>query len=402
MQTSAGRTFLSILASLAIASSLLTLWPVTRVSGTGGCPLNCSFPSGGFCGFNNSMCVCSSPCRNPADGCTLCNNEGSCTNASVCSCFPCFSGSFCDTECSGNGTCTNTNSSGTCVCNPGFTGSQCGTVVTTTTTTSTTTTTETTTSTTAPTTTTTETTTSTTTTTTTSSTTTTLPGPGHLKCYKTKDARAKASYTLDLIAGVGGFPNSLGCTLKLGSKKICVQVDKQNVAPPPPGGGPAIGANQGSVYLSYKLKCPKQTVGSVPLADQFGPGVFSVGAPKELLVPALPGPSNDHLACYKAKDARAKASYTLDLVAGVAGFTNETGCALKARAKSVCVAVTKQNVVPSPPGGGPAPGPGAGAKYIGYKLKCPTPTLSSVMATDQFGVGLFLRKKVAGLLVPAQ
>src|SRR5213593_3293251 len=125
MQTSAGRTVLSILASLAIASSLVTLWPVTRVSGTGGCPLNCSFPTGGSC-FNNSMCVCSSPCRNPADGCTLCNNEGSCTNASVCSCFPCFSGSFCDTECSGNGTCTSTNSSGTCVCNSGFTGPQRG------------------------------------------------------------------------------------------------------------------------------------------------------------------------------------------------------------------------------------------------------------------------------------
>src|SRR2546421_245202 len=111
MQTSAGRTVLSVLAALAIASSLLTLWRVTPVTGAGGCPLNCSAPTGGFC-FNNSMCVCSSPCRNPADGCQLCSGgQGTCTNASICSCGPCFSGSFCEIECSGNGTCAFTNSS---------------------------------------------------------------------------------------------------------------------------------------------------------------------------------------------------------------------------------------------------------------------------------------------------
>ena len=214
--------------------------------------------------------------------------------------------------------------------------------------------------------------------------------------------RAKAAYTLDLISGVGGFPNNLGCTLKLGSKKICVEVGKQNVTPAPPGGGPPIGANQGSVFLSYKIKCPKQTVAPAAFADQFGPGVFTVGAPKELLVPALPGPPSDHIECYKAKDARAKVSYTLDLVAGVAGFTNETGCALKAQARSVCIAVTKQNVMPPPPGGGPAPGPGSATKYIGYKLKCPKPTLPPATATDQFGVGIFQPKSATGLLVPAQ
>lgn len=224
---------------------------------------------------------------------------------------------------------------------------------------------------------------------------------GHLKCYKTKDARAKASYTLDLMAGVGGFANEIGCTLKLGSKRICVEVDKQNVAPPPPGGGPTIGPNTGSVFLSYKIKCLKQTVAPVTLIDQFGPGSFPVFTAKELLVPALPGPPNDHLKCYKTRDTRPKAAYTLDLIAGVAGFNNELGCSVKLGAKTVCVQVTKQNVAPPPPGGGPAPGPGAGAKLISYKLKCPKQALSAVGAIDQFGAGTFTPGTAAVLLVPA-
>ncbi len=203
------------------------------------------------------------------------------------------------------------------------------------------------------------------------------------------------------MAGVAGFPNELGCTLKLGSKRICVEVDKQNVAPPPPGGGPTVGPNAGSVFLSYQLKCPAQTVAPITLADQFGPGLFPVGTASELLVPALPGPPNDHLKCYKTKDARPKATYTLDLMAGVAGFTNEFGCTVKLGARKVCVQVTKQNVAPPPPGGGPAPGPGSGAKLISYKLKCPNQSLAPVGASDQFGAGGFTPGKAAALLVPA-
>src|SRR5581483_3015640 len=163
------------------------------------------------------------------------------------------------------------------------------------------------------------TTTTTSTSTTTSSTTTTLvTSVGHLKCYKTKDPRVKASYTLDLIANLPGFLNELGCSLKLGAKLICVEVTKQNVAPSPPGGGPVIPPNGGSVFLSYKIKCPKQTVAPTPFTDQFGGGSFTVGTPSQLLVPALPGPANDHFKCYKTKDLRPKVPYTMDLIAGVA------------------------------------------------------------------------------------
>src|SRR5947199_50386 len=36
--------------------------------------------------------------------------------------------------------------------------------------------------------------------------------------------------------------------LKLPGKGVCVQVTKQNVSPPPPGGGPAPGPNAGAQY----------------------------------------------------------------------------------------------------------------------------------------------------------
>jgi hypothetical protein len=250
---------------------------------------------------------------------------------------------------------------------------------------------------------------STTTTTSTSTTTTTFPGVGHLKCYKGKDSRAKTSYTVDLLAGAGGFPDQPGCYLKLAAKLICVEVDKQNVAPTPPGGGPAIPPNAASTFLSYKVKCPKQSVSGVTLGDQFGSGSFtlgrgsfSFGTVAQLLVPALPGPANDHFACYKAKDARPKAIYTMDLIAGVGGFANETGCILKLGAKQVCVRVTKQGVTPPPPGGGPGPGPDSDVKFISYKLKCPKGTLPPAAVTDQFGAVTFTPLTAKMLLVPAQ
>ena len=225
---------------------------------------------------------------------------------------------------------------------------------------------------------------------------------GHLKCYKTKDSRPKAGYTADLMAGVGGFPNDLGCLIKVGARTICVEVGKQNVSPAPPGGGPAIPPNAASVFLSYKVKCPKQTVNPAGLTDQFGAGTFTVKTPATLLVPALPGPANDHIECYKAKDARAKARYTMDLIAGVSGFANETGCTVQLGARQVCVQVTKQNVTPPPPGGGPVPGPAAGTKFISYKLKCPKATVPPAGFTDQFGAGTFIPGVAKTLLVPAQ
>jgi hypothetical protein len=99
--------------------------------------------------------------------------------------------------------------------------------------------------------------TSSTSTSTTSSTTMTLgPGAvGHLECYKAKDQRPKARYTLGLSGNVPEFAGETLCKLKLGAKRICVEVDKRNVLPPPPGGGPVVPPNAVSVFLSYKVRC---------------------------------------------------------------------------------------------------------------------------------------------------
>jgi hypothetical protein len=63
-------------------------------------------------------------------------------------------------------------------------------------------------------------------------------------------------------------------------------VNKQNVMPAPPGGGPGPGPASGAKFLSYKLKCPKQTVAPAGFADQFGAGTFTPSKAATLLVPA--------------------------------------------------------------------------------------------------------------------
>ncbi len=120
-------------------------------------------------------------------------------------------------------------------------------------------------------------------------------------------------------------------------------------------------------------------------------------------MPAAPGPANDHFECYKAKDSRGKATYTMDLLAGVPGFVNESACSIKLGAKKICVQTIKASVTPTPPGGGPGPGPDdPGVKFIGYKLKCPKGLLPPVNFNDQFGAGAFTPGTAKTLLAPAQ
>lgn len=225
---------------------------------------------------------------------------------------------------------------------------------------------------------------------------------GRLKCYAGKDSRSKLPYTLDLVPNVAGFPLERGCSLKLGSRSVCVEVDEQNLDPVPPGGGPAIPPNAGSVFLSYKLKCPVQARGPVILTDEFGPGAFTAIRATELLVPALPGPADDVFACYKTKDRRSRAIYTMDLLAGVVGFDDELGCALKVGSKTFCVQASAQNVEPPPPGVGPGAGPEAGTVLIGYKLTCPKGNAPALPISDVFGAGGFAPRVPKTLLVPAE
>src|SRR5439155_21849924 len=154
------------------------------------------------------------------------------------------------------------------------------------------------------------------------------------------------------------------------------------------------------------LQSGKQPARPIMLEEEFGSGVFpprAVAAPSQLLVPAAPGPANDHFECFKVKDGRPKATYTMDLMAGVAGFVNETGCRVKLGGKEVCVQTIKGTPTPPPPGGGPGPGPDdPTVKFISYKLKCPKGVLPPVSFDDQFGAGMFTPGSAKRLLVPAQ
>jgi hypothetical protein len=107
------------------------------------------------------------------------------------------------------------------------------------------------------------------------------PTCDHLKCYKVKDSAPKVSYT----ANVNGLTNETGCTVKVPSKFCCVPAAKTAVTPPPPGGG---GTGVPNTFCCYKLKCPKQTLSPVTVADQFGSRSVQPGTTKYLCAPSSP------------------------------------------------------------------------------------------------------------------
>jgi hypothetical protein len=86
----------------------------------------------------------------------------------------------------------------------------------------------------------------------------------------------------------------------------------------------------------------------------------------------------DHLKCYKIKDSATKAKYTADLD----GLAPEAGCLIKVPGKLLCVATTKTNVSPTPPG---SPAGRQTGRFVCYKVKCPKGTLAPIAWTDQFG-----------------
>ena len=89
-------------------------------------------------------------------------------------------------------------------------------------------------------------------------------------------------------------------------------------------------------------------------------------------------PVADHLKCFKVKDPQAKAKYTADL----SGLVAESGCTIKVPATMACVAATKENVQPTPPGGG---GTGTPNAFGCYKVKCPKTAVPPLQLNDQFG-----------------
>ena len=105
------------------------------------------------------------------------------------------------------------------------------------------------------------------------------PIADHLKCYRVKDSQKKTKYT----ATLDGLAAEPGCAIKVPAIMVCVPASKTNVQPPPPGGG-ATGI--AGAFGCYKVKCPKATLPSFHLKDQFGDRMVIPTAPKLLCAPS--------------------------------------------------------------------------------------------------------------------
>jgi hypothetical protein len=84
---------------------------------------------------------------------------------------------------------------------------------------------------------------------------------------------------------LAGFADELGCAIKAGGKRVCVQVTKANVDPPA-SGGPGPGPAAGGRFIGYGLRCPTLANPPLSVTDQVGAGTFTPLPPRMLLVPA--------------------------------------------------------------------------------------------------------------------
>jgi hypothetical protein len=121
----------------------------------------------------------------------------------------------------------------------------------------------------------------------------------HLHCFKIKDTMTKSLYTADLVPGGGSFPTAVGCTITVPAKQLCIDVEKTNVAPTPPGGFPGAPSQK---YLCYKVKCPKPEL-ATSATDQFGTHNVTLKTSSMVCAPApavcgdTAGPGSSDIPC---------------------------------------------------------------------------------------------------------
>ena len=103
----------------------------------------------------------------------------------------------------------------------------------------------------------------------------------HLQCFKIKDNAVKATYTANLTPTDNTFAAATGCRIKVPAKLLCVDTQKTNVTPPPPGAAAGAPAQK---YLCYKAKCPKAPA-TTTIQDQFGTHQVTVKTTSLLCAP---------------------------------------------------------------------------------------------------------------------
>jgi hypothetical protein len=109
----------------------------------------------------------------------------------------------------------------------------------------------------------------------------------HLQCFKIKDNAAAATYVADIDPSdltFAALPPS--CTIKVPAKMLCVDAEKTNVSPTPPGADDGLTAQP---YLCYKAKCTKVQP-TVSFTDQFGVHSIQVKSTKMVCAP-IPAPT---------------------------------------------------------------------------------------------------------------
>ena len=113
----------------------------------------------------------------------------------------------------------------------------------------------------------------------------------HLLCYKTVENSGQGNQvnrTAKFVSGSGEATVN-GCTIKKKVRYCCDIVDKQNLSPASPGGGPSPAANK---FCCYKLSCPRSAyvpgTNTFAATDQFGNRTPGFRSPKLLCAPSSP------------------------------------------------------------------------------------------------------------------
>ena len=103
----------------------------------------------------------------------------------------------------------------------------------------------------------------------------------HLQCFNVKDSAVKKIYQADLTPSDTAFPVAPGCVVKVPAKILCIDVQKTNVTPLPPGAPSGAATHK---FLCYKVKCPKAQP-TVTVQDQFGTRSVAVKTSSLLCAP---------------------------------------------------------------------------------------------------------------------
>ena len=119
-----------------------------------------------------------------------------------------------------------------------------------------------------------------------------------------------------------------------------------------------------------------------------------------LFVPTLAGAQYDHLKCFKAKDQKTfkKAAADLDALQAQFGLEN---CAIKPKAKLVCVPVSKTVTALEDGQSLDVSGDEQMFDRLCYKIKCPKGTIPPILFSDQFGSRTLEKFKAQMLCTPA-